>query len=156
MGSEMCIRDRVSSTRIRERLASGNMAGASRLLGRPFSMYGRVVRGQALGRTLGFPTANIRLHRKATPINGIFAVRASGAGLTQQPAVASIGTRPTVGGKETLLEVHLFDFSGDLYGRHLDITFVAKLRDEEKFDDLDAMTVQMNEDARQARKLLAA
>ncbi len=147
---------RVSSTRIRERLASGNMAGASRLLGRPFSMYGRVVRGQALGRTLGFPTANIRLHRKATPINGIFAVRASGAGLTQQPAVASIGTRPTVGGKETLLEVHLFDFSGDLYGRHLDITFVAKLRDEEKFDDLDAMTVQMNEDARQARKLLAA
>ncbi len=148
--------ERVSSTRIRERLAAGNMAGASRLLGRPFSIYGRVVRGQALGRTLGYPTANIRLHRRSAPIGGIFAVRVSGGGLTDQPAVASIGTRPTVGGKETLLEVHVFDFSGDLYGSHLDVAFVAKLRDEEKFDDLDALTIQMHEDARQARKLLAA
>lgn len=155
MASVMVDGARVSSTRIRERLASGNMAGAARLLGRDFSMYGRVVRGQALGRTLGFPTANIRLHRRTTPIQGIFAVRATGAGLTSQPGVASIGTRPTVGGVETLLEVHVFDFQGDLYGRHLDITFVAKLRDEEKFDDLDAMTVQMHEDARQARELLA-
>ncbi|MEM9183257.1 MAG: bifunctional riboflavin kinase/FAD synthetase [Pseudomonadota bacterium] len=148
--------ERVSSTRIRRVLADGDMDAAARLLGRPFGMYGRVVRGQQLGRTLGFPTANIRLHRRSTPINGIFAVRVSGGGLTQQPGVASIGTRPTVGGKETLLEVHVFDFSGDLYGAHLDVTLVAKLRDEEKFDDLDTMTVQMHEDARQARKLLAA
>ncbi|MEM9530127.1 MAG: bifunctional riboflavin kinase/FAD synthetase [Pseudomonadota bacterium] len=146
--------ERVSSTRIRQVLAAGDLKGAERLLGRPFNMYGRVVRGQALGRTLGFPTANIRLHRRATPISGIFAVRVTGAGLTQWPGVASIGTRPTVGGKETLLEVFLFDFSADLYGNHLEVEFVARLRDEEKFDSLDAMTVQMLKDAERARALL--
>lgn len=146
----------VSSTRIRRCLAAGDLDAAERMLGRPFSMFGRVVAGQRLGRTLGFPTANIRLHRRATPIHGIFAVRVSGAGVSQWPAVASIGSRPTVGGTETLLEVHLFDYAGDLYGRHLETQFVKKLREEEKFESLAAMTVQMHEDARQARELLAA
>jgi riboflavin kinase / FMN adenylyltransferase len=146
---------RVSSTAVRERLARSDFAGAQRLLGRAYRMMGRVVHGRELGRTLGFPTANLRLMRRKPPVNGVLAVRVFG--IEQQPmrAVASLGTRPTVGGVEMLLEVHIFDFGGDLYGRELEVEFVAKLRDEVKFDSLDALVAQMQVDAAQARSVLS-
>ena len=146
---------RVSSTAVRERLARSDFAGAQRLLGRAYRMMGRVVHGRELGRTLGFPTANLRLMRRKSPVNGVLAVRVFG--IEQQPmrAVASLGTRPTVGGVEMLLEVHIFDFAGDLYGCELEVEFVAKLRDEVKFDSLDALVAQMQVDAAQARGVLS-
>jgi riboflavin kinase/FMN adenylyltransferase len=144
----------VSSTRVREALAAGRLGDACALLGRPFRISGRVIAGQALGARLGFPTANIRLHRRVSPVTGIFAVRVTGAGLERQAGVASVGTRPTVGGTEWLLEVHVFDFEGNLYGRRLNVEFVERLRDERKFDDLDAMTAEMRRDADRARALL--
>jgi len=146
----------VSSTRVREAIAAGRLDEARELLGRDYRISGRVVAGRELGRTLGFRTANIRLHRRVSPVAGIFAVRASGAGLDRHPGVASVGTRPTVGGKEWLLEVHLFDFNRELYRERLDVDFIARLRDEVRFPDLASMTAQMHEDARIARKLLAA
>jgi riboflavin kinase/FMN adenylyltransferase len=145
---------RVSSTAVRERLERGNFAGAARLLGRSYRMTGRVVHGRELGRTLGFPTANLRLMRRKSPVWGILAVRVLGIGRQALPGVASLGTRPTVNGTEPLLEVHVFDFSGDLYGRALEVEFVAKLRDEVKFDSLDAMTQQMKIDGANAREVL--
>jgi riboflavin kinase/FMN adenylyltransferase len=120
-------------------------------------MIGRVVRGQQLGRSLGFPTANLRLGRKRSPLQGIFAVRVRGAvGDYAVPGVASLGTRPTVGGKAPLLEAHVFDFDGDLYGREIEVEFVAKLREEECFVNLDALVKQMHVDAAQARTILGA
>ncbi len=146
---------RVSSTAVRERLELGDFVGAARLLGRPYRMLGRVVQGRRLGRTLGFPTANLRLMRRKPPLWGILAVWVHGIDSRPLPGVASLGTRPTVNGTEPLLEAHVFDFSGDLYGRQLEIEFVAKLRDEVKFDSLEAMTVQMQIDAARARDLLS-
>jgi riboflavin kinase/FMN adenylyltransferase len=146
--------DRVSSSLVREALNRGDLGRATRLLGRPYRMAGRVRLGRKLGRQLGFPTANLALHRKVVPLWGIFAVRASGAGLVDHPAVASLGTRPTVDGTDPLLEVHLFDWQGDLYGRYLDVDFVARLRDEQKFESLDALVAQMHRDAAAARTLL--
>ncbi len=145
---------RVSSTVVRERLERADYPGAARLLGRPYRMTGRVVHGKKLGRALGFPTANLRLMRRKSPVWGISAVRVFGIDAEPLPGVASLGTRPTVNGVEPLLEVHVFDFSGDLYGRAIAVEFVAKLRDEVKFDSLDAMMVQMNIDGAQARELL--
>ncbi|MET0232802.1 MAG: bifunctional riboflavin kinase/FAD synthetase [Rhodanobacteraceae bacterium] len=147
--------ERVSSSTIRTHLAAGEFADASRLLGRPFSIGGHVVRGAQLGRKLGYPTANIRLGRRASPVGGIFAVRVRGIGRDALPGVASLGIRPTVDGTEPLLEAHLFDFGGDLYGRRIDIEFVAKLRDEAKFADLDAMVRQIDRDAADAREILS-
>jgi riboflavin kinase / FMN adenylyltransferase len=146
---------RVSSTAVRERLEIADYAGAARLLGRPYRMTGRVVHGRRLGRTLGFPTANLRLMRRKSPVWGILAVRTYGIDSRPLPGVASLGTRPTVNGTEPLLEVHVFDFSGDLYGRAIEVEFVAKLRDEVKFDSLDAMKAQMKIDGAQARDLLS-
>lgn len=146
----------VSSTRVRAALAAGQLDEASALLGRDFRISGRVAEGEKLGRTLGFPTANLRLFRRVSPVAGIYAVRVSGAGLAGHPGVASVGTRPTVGGTEWLLEVHLFDYAGALYGERLDVDFIAWLREEIRFDDLAAMTARMHEDARRARALLAA
>jgi riboflavin kinase/FMN adenylyltransferase len=146
---------RVSSTAIRERLERADFPGAARLLGRPYRMTGRVVYGTQLGRTLGFPTANLRLMRRKPPLWGILAVRVHGIGPQPLPGVASLGTRPTVNGTEPLLEAHVFDFSGDLYGRLLEVEFVAKLRDEVKFDSLNEMMVQMNIDAARAREFLS-
>ena len=146
---------RVSSTEVRERLARGDFDGAARLLGRPYRMLGQVVHGNKLGRTLGFPTANLRLMRRKSPVYGILAVLVRGVGEVAMPAVASLGTRPTVNGKEVLLEVHVFDFAGDLYGREIEVEFVAKLRDEVRFDSLDAMMVQMKIDAADAREVLS-
>ncbi len=146
---------RVSSTAVRDRLENGDYSGAARLLGRRYRMTGRVVYGKALGRTLGYPTANLRLMRRKSPVTGILAVRVYGIGLGPLDAVASLGTRPTVNGIEPLLEVHVFDFDGDLYGRAIEVEFIAKLRDEVKFDSLDSMMVQMQIDSAQARDLLS-
>jgi riboflavin kinase/FMN adenylyltransferase len=150
---------RVSSGLVREALTAGDMDRAAGLLGRRYSMRGRVVRGEQLGRTLGFPTANLQLARRQTPMDGIFAVRVrgvpqvpGGAGLA---GVASLGTRPTVGGTRPLLEAHVFDFEGDLYGREIEVEFVARLREERRFASLDAMVAQMHEDAAAARAVLA-
>jgi riboflavin kinase/FMN adenylyltransferase len=146
---------RVSSTAVRERLEYADYAGAARLLGRPYRMTGRVAPGLKLGRELGFPTANLRLMRRKSPVWGILAVWTHGIDSRPLPGVASLGTRPTVNGTEPLLEVHVFDFAGDLYGRAIEVEFVAKLRDEVKFDSLDAMTVQMQIDAARARDVLS-
>ena len=144
----------VSSTRIRAALQEGDFATATRLLGKPYSIAGRVVRGKQLGRTLGYPTANLRFARKTPALRGIYATWVHGVTAEPRPSVSSFGTRPTVGGKEPLLEAHLFDFDGDLYGKLIEIEFVARLRDEEKFPDLPTLVVQMDRDAAQARNIL--
>jgi riboflavin kinase/FMN adenylyltransferase len=146
---------RVSSTAVRERLERGDCDAAARLLGRRYRMVGRVSHGQELGRTLGFPTANLKLMRRKSPVWGILAVRVYGIDDEPRHGVASLGTRPTVDGVEPLLEVHVFDFAGDLYGRAIEVEFIAKLRDEVKFDSLDSLIVQMKVDAAQARDLLS-
>jgi riboflavin kinase/FMN adenylyltransferase len=146
--------ERISSTRIREALKQGDFADAARLLGRPYAIGGRVVRGQQLGRTLGFPTANLRFP-KTPALSGIYATWVHGVAERPWASVSSFGTRPTVDGVEPLLEAHLFDFAGDLYGRHIEVEFVAKLRDELKFPDLPSLTEQMHRDAEQARALLS-
>jgi riboflavin kinase/FMN adenylyltransferase len=157
VGSVIESGERVSSSVVRRLLAAGETDPARQLLGSWYRMSGRVVRGRLLGRELGMPTANIKLKRKLSPVQGIFAVRAelenSGVWLA---GVASVGTRPTVNGTEPLLEVHIFDFSRDIYGQHIQVEFVAKLRDEERFDDLEALREQMFIDADQARAILAA
>lgn len=147
-------RQRVSSTRIRAALADGDFEVASRMLGRAYAIGGRVVRGNQLGRTLGFPTANLRFGGKMPALSGIFATQVHGADAHPLPAVTSVGTRPTVNGTEPLLEAHLFDFDGDLYARRIEVEFIAKLRDEEKFVDLPTLVAQMHRDAAQARAIL--
>jgi riboflavin kinase/FMN adenylyltransferase len=146
--------ERVSSTRIREALRSGDFTDAAHLLGRAYAIGGRVVRGKQLGRTLGFPTANLRFP-KTPALSGIYATWVHGVGDRPHASVSSFGTRPTVDGVEPLLEAHLFDFDGDLYGRHVEVEFVAKLRDELKFPDLPSLTEQMQRDAETARRLLS-
>ena len=146
--------ERVSSSRLREQLAAGDLDGVAEGLGRRYAIDGKVVHGRQLGRRLGFPTANLRLQGKRAALTGIFATWVEGVGKGAHASVSSLGTRPTVFGTEPLLEAHLFDFDGDLYGRRLRVEFVAKLRDEEKFEDLPALVRQMNIDAEQARKVL--
>jgi riboflavin kinase / FMN adenylyltransferase len=146
--------ERISSSGVRAALARSDFAHARRLLGRPWSMRGRVVPGRRLGADLGFPTANLPLERRRAPVAGIFAVRVHGVGGGPLAGVASLGTRPTIGGTEALLEAHIFDFGGDLYGREIEVEFVAKLRDEVRFATLDALTAQMQRDAVGAREIL--
>ena len=146
--------DRVSSTLIREALGQGDLVRVQQLLGRPYSMCGRVAHGDKRGRTIGFPTANIYLHRKNTPILGVYAVRMNDVEDYPVNGVANIGTRPTVCGTRTLLEVHLFDFNKDIYGAHIEVEFVKKIRDEKRFESFDALKQQIHEDARQARDIL--
>lgn len=156
--------ERVSSGLVRAALTGGDFKRAAELLGRPYTMRARVQRGEQLGRTLGYPTANLRLARRRTPLAGIFAVRARSAALPARavgaagaqgwPGVASLGTRPTVNGVEPLLEVHLFDFSGDLYGAELEVEFVARLREELRFESVELMVEQMHRDAAAARSAL--
>jgi len=148
--------ERISSSGVRAALAGSDFARARRWLGRPWSMRGRVVPGKRLGRDLGFPTANLALERRRAPVAGIFAVRVHGTGAAALAGVASLGTRPTVDGSRQLLEAHVFDFSGDLYGREIEVEFVAKLRDEERFATLEALTAQMHRDAAAARRILGA
>lgn len=148
--------ERVSSSRIRTLLVAADFDTAAHLLGRRFAIGGHVVRGAQLGRKLGYPTANVRLGSRTAPVGGVFAVRVAGIRPEPMPGVASLGTRPTVDGREVLLEAHLFDFDGDLYGKRIEVEFVRKLRDEEKFESLDAMVAQIGRDAAQARAIVDA
>lgn len=143
---------RVSSTAVRACLEGGDLDGAQRLLGRRYSIMGRVVGGDRLGQKLGYPTANVELKRLRAPLSGIFVVEVTGLATEPLPGVASLGVRPTVKerGKPTL-EVHLFDFSGRIYGRRIGVRFLQKLRDERKFADVDALVAQMDRDAEMAR-----
>lgn len=143
---------RVSSTAIRACLDAGDLDGAQQLLGRRYSIAGRVVGGDQLGARLGYPTANVQLKRLRAPLSGIFVVEATGLAAEPLPGVASLGVRPTVKerGKPTL-EVHLFDFSGRIYGRRIGVRFLEKLRDEQKFTDIDALVMQMDRDTAAAR-----
>jgi riboflavin kinase/FMN adenylyltransferase len=143
--------ERVSSTRVRLALATFDASLVNRLLGHPYFMEGRVVRGDQRGRTIGFPTANIFLHRKVTPIHGVYVVRMYGIGNTPLPGVANIGTRPTVDGTRSLLEVHLFDFDADIYSRQVRVEFCKKLRDEQRYASFDLLKEQIWRDAEMAR-----
>ncbi len=147
---------RVSSSKVREALAAGDLDTAAVMLGRRYSIASRVVHGRQLGRQLGYPTANLHVPGRVPALGGIFATRVHGVGERPWPSVSSLGTRPTVtGNAEPLLEAHLFDFAGDLYGRRIEVEFVAKLRDEQKFPDLPALVAQMDRDAQAARAILA-
>jgi riboflavin kinase / FMN adenylyltransferase len=147
---------RVSSTRVRAALNAGDMTEAVRLLGRPYTLCGRVAHGARLGRQLGFPTANIQLHRQSAPLLGVFAVQVRGLAAQPWPGVANLGMRPSVAGGEArpLLEVHLFDFNRDIYGKQLEIEFLSRLREERKFASFDALRQQIAADAAQARQVL--
>ncbi|AQS37541.1 riboflavin kinase/FMN adenylyltransferase [Shewanella psychrophila] len=145
---------RVSSTEIRNQLAKGNLEQARRLLGHPFTLCGKVAHGEKLGRTLGFPTANIALKRQVSPVRGVFAVKLYWDGSDIYDGVANVGFRPTVNGQICQLEVHLFDFDDDLYGRTVEVELVAKIRDEQPFKSLDALKKQINNDADKAKALL--
>jgi riboflavin kinase/FMN adenylyltransferase len=152
MPDELFEGERVSSSAVRAALKAGDLKAAERLLGHPYTISGRVAHGAKLGRGLGFPTANIVLRRTA-PISGIFAVEVEGLGR----GVASVGRRPTVNPVPIpLLEVHLFDWERDLYGDHIKVRFLKKLRDEKKYDGLPALQAAIAEDARQAREFFAA
>ncbi|MDS4027723.1 MAG: bifunctional riboflavin kinase/FAD synthetase [Candidatus Contendobacter sp.] len=148
--------ERVSSTRVRQALAHGDLELAARLLGRPYDMCGRVAHGDRRGRTLGFPTANIHLHRRVTPVYGVYAVLMRGPGLESWPGIANVGRRPTVEGERERLEVHLLDFQGDLYGRHVQVDFLHYLRPEQRFASLAALQAQIQQDERTARAWFAA
>ena len=145
--------ERVSSTRIRAALARADFELAAELLGKPFKLSGKVLKGKRLGRTIGSPTANIALKRVKSPLHGVYAVRVTGGGLSDAPGVANVGVRPTVNdGMLANLEVHLFDFDGDLYGERLDVEFLSKLRDEKKFESLDALKAAIAVDQQAARE----
>lgn len=148
-----------SSTRVRDRLKHADPVGAAKILGRDFELSGRVVHGDHRGHDLGFPTANIHLGRHIRPANGIYAVRAlveDGENQQWRDGAANIGVRPTFGGDSILLEVFLLDFDADLYGKRLRVRLIDYLRDEKKFDGLDALKAQIALDTKTARKILAA
>ena len=146
---------RVSSTRVRDALSQGDLDGASILLGRPYRMVGRVAHGDKRGRSIGVPTANLFLHRRTAPLAGVYVVEMFGVPGEPQLGVANIGTRPTVGGEQALLEVHLLDFSGDIYGLHVEVDFLHKIRDERRFSSFDDLRTQIASDIRAARAFFA-
>jgi riboflavin kinase/FMN adenylyltransferase len=149
--------ERVSSSRVRTALADGDVAEAARLLGRPYRVTGEVVQGAGRGQTIGIPTANLSLDlRKAIPRGGVYAAHATtGSGGQAYPAVVNIGVRPTFDGSNTLtVEAHLLDFDGDLYGQTLSLDFVARLRDEKRFEGVDALVAQVRADVEQGRQIL--
>ncbi|PIE83116.1 MAG: bifunctional riboflavin kinase/FMN adenylyltransferase [Candidatus Contendobacter odensis] len=148
--------ERVSSTLIRQALSEGDLERAAQLLGRPYTMCGRVAHGDRRGRTIGFPTANIHLHRRVTPVYGVYAVLMSGSGLRPYPGIANVGCRPTVQGERERLEVHLLDFDGDLYGQHVKVDFLHYLRPEQRFESLSTLQGQIRMDEQQARRYFAA
>ncbi|MBA1444131.1 MAG: bifunctional riboflavin kinase/FAD synthetase [Chromatiales bacterium] len=144
--------DRVSSTRIRQLLTEGNLQAAELCLGRPYRICGRVAHGDERGRTIGFPTMNVDLHRRVSPLRGVYAVKVRGLDKQPLPGVANIGTRPTVeGDTRYLLETHLFDFDRSVYGEHVQVEFVHKLRDEKRFDSFEDLRRQILDDAAAAR-----
>lgn len=142
---------RVSSTEVRNALAVADHQRVEQLLGRPYAMQGRVVYGDQRGRQMGFPTANIYLHRVATPVRGVYIVRMHGIAEKGLPGVANVGIRPTIGGTRSLLEVHLFNFASDIYGRHVSVEFCEKIRDEKRYSDLNLLIEQIGKDATVAR-----
>jgi riboflavin kinase/FMN adenylyltransferase len=142
---------RVSSTYIRQALSNDHLSSAKQLLGRAYSISGRVAHGRKLGRTIGFPTANLPLKRNVSPVSGVYVVQAVDLDGQNVVGVANIGNRPTVNGVRQQLEVHLFDYSGNLYGRQLEIALLHKLRDEIKFESFDALKQQIELDASSAR-----
>ena len=147
---------RVSSTRVREGLLAGDVTAAAALLGRPYFVEGRVVRGDGRGRTLGIPTANLAVENEIVPKEGVYAARvAPCAGGPLRAAVVNVGRRPTFGGGPTTTEAHLLDFEGDLYDQRLRVSFVARLRDERAFPGREALVAQIQEDVRAARRVLA-
>lgn len=143
---------RLSSTRVRDSLKQGDLITAEKKLGRPYRMCGRIAHGDKLGRKLGFPTANIFLHRRAVPLSGIFAVKVYGLGPKLIYGAANVGTRPAVGGTRSLLEVHLLDFNQDIYGKHIEVEFVHKFRDEEHYDTLELLAKQIAIDVQNTRE----
>lgn len=144
---------RISSTAVRTALADGDLALAARLLGRPYSISGRVAHGDKLGRDIGYPTANIAIKHNCPPLTGIYVVQVRGLADTPLPGVASLGVRPTVKqAAKPVLEVHLFDFDRNIYGEHLCVDFLHKLRDEQKYDDLPTLVAQIDRDAAQAKQ----
>lgn len=147
---------RVSSTAIRQSLADGNLARASLLLGRPYRMSGRIIKGRQVGKALGYATANVDLRRRRSAVQGIFAVRVCGLSEGSIAGVASVGTRPTFDLTKPVLEVHLFDFDRDIYGEYIHVDFIQFLRDEEKYDSVDELVAQIDQDAENARSILAA
>ena len=147
---------RVSSTAIRDALGQGDMKTATKLLGRPYRMSGKIVKGDRVGRTLGYPTANVDLRRRQSAVMGIFAVRVNGLDGGPHDAVASVGSRPTFAGTKPILEVHLFDFDEDIYGKYIHVDFIAWLREQEKFDMVEDLVAQMGVDAENAKSALAA
>lgn len=147
--------ERVSSTRIRKALAQGNLTEAEKLLGRPYSMSGRIVQGDKRGRTLGFPTANINLHQRKAPLNGVFAVEVYGLEKAPLLGIANLGVRPTIGGQRTLLEVHLLDFKRNIYGCYIQVIFLRQLRQEKRFESLSALRQQIEKDYMAAQNFFA-
>jgi len=147
---------RVSSTAIRDALGRGDMKVASKLLGRPYRMSGKIVKGDRVGRTLGYPTANVDLRRRQSAVMGIFAVRVHGLQGGPYDAVASVGSRPTFDGTKPILEVHIFDFDRDIYGEYIHVDFIAWLRAQVKFDLVEDLVAQMDVDADNAKSALAA
>jgi riboflavin kinase/FMN adenylyltransferase len=147
---------RVSSTAIRDALWQGEMQQATALLGRPYRMSGKIIRGEKMGRTLGFPTANVDLRRRQSAVMGIFAVRVRGLEGGPHDAVASVGSRPTFDGTKPILEVHIFDFDRDIYGEYIHVDFISRLRGQVKYDDVAELVAQMHRDADNARSALAA
>jgi len=154
MGTLTFDHERVSSTRIREALGEGDFELAEKLLGRPYFIMGRVVYGRRVGREIGVPTVNIRLQRYKAALSGVFAVTVDGVGPTRQGA-ANIGVRPTVGGKEPLLEVHILDFDEEVYGRLLTVTLLRKIREERWFPSLEALKVEIDRDIEKTRAFFA-
>lgn len=147
---------RVSSTLIREALLAGDLDQAARLLGKPYEVCGRIIHGAKRGRALGFPTANLLLQRKNTPVRGVFAVTMRGLRDSPLPGVANVGNRPTLSGDETLLlETHLLDFTGDIYGKRVEVEFHRKLRDEHRYPGPDELRAQIERDIAAARDFFA-
>ena len=145
---------RVSSSWIRDALANDELEIARELLGRPYTVSGRIAHGDRRGRTIGFPTLNIAIARRRPALRGVYAVRVAGLESRELDGVANLGTRPTVDGSGVVLEVHVFDWSGDAYGRCIDVGFVAKIRDERKFDSFEALKSQIGRDSARAREIL--
>lgn len=148
--------ERISSSRIRAALAAGDLEGARALLGRPYRISGRVIRGAQRGRRLGFPTANVDVERRRSPLHGVFAVRVDGVNGRALEGVANVGTRPVYGGGPMLLEVYLFDFEGEIYGQRIHVEFLRRLREERNFDSEAHLLEQMHRDAEEARAFFAA
>jgi riboflavin kinase/FMN adenylyltransferase len=145
---------RVSSTLIRDALGAGDLTQAEQLLGRFYSVCGRVAHGGKRGRTIGFPTANIKMFRKISPVHGVFAVTVTGIDDLELAGIANVGTRPTVDGSaEVILETHLFDFDSDIYGRYIEVHFKQKIRDEMRFQSLEQLQTQIKLDVAKTKTI---